>query len=154
MRASFCVLGPLLARRGRAVVALPGGCRIGQRPVDLHLQGLAALGAKIRIENGYVIAEAKSLHGAEMNLSGLRGPTVTGTANVLMAAVLARGETILRGAAREPEIFDLGEFLISLARESMDWAHPLCGSKAFHNWAAPVCRVSKLFPIAWKPARC
>ena len=74
MRASFCVLGPLLARRGRAVVALPGGCQIGHRPIDLHLHGLAALGANIRIENGYVIAEAKSLHGAEMNLSGLRGP--------------------------------------------------------------------------------
>ncbi len=80
----------------------------------MHLQGLAALGADIRIENGYVIAEAKSLHGAEMDLSGPHGPTVTGTANVLMAAVLARGETIIRGAAREPEIVDLGEFLISL----------------------------------------
>lgn len=114
MRASFCVLGPLLARRGRAVVALPGGCRIGPRPLDLHLSGLAALGANIRIENGYVIAEAKSLHGAEMNLSGLNGSTVTGTANVLMAAVLARGETVIHGAAREPEIVDLGEFLISL----------------------------------------
>ena len=114
MRASFCVLGPLLARRGRAVIALPGGCQIGFRPTDLHLQGLAALGAKIRIENGYVIAEARSLHGAEMNLSGLHGPTVTGTANVLMAAVLARGETIIHGAAREPEIVDLGKFLISL----------------------------------------
>jgi UDP-N-acetylglucosamine 1-carboxyvinyltransferase len=114
MRASFCVLGPLLAKRGRAVVALPGGCRIGYRPTDLHLHGLAALGAKIRIENGYVIAEAKSLHGAEMNLTGLHGPTVTGTANVLMAAVMARGETVIHGAAREPEIVDLGEFLISL----------------------------------------
>jgi UDP-N-acetylglucosamine 1-carboxyvinyltransferase len=114
MRASFCVLGPLLARRKRAVVALPGGCRIGPRPLDLHLSGLAALGANIRIENGYVIAEAKSLHGAEMNLSGLHGATVTGTANVMMAAVLARGETVIHGAAREPEIVDLGEFLISL----------------------------------------
>ncbi|HEY2762158.1 MAG TPA: UDP-N-acetylglucosamine 1-carboxyvinyltransferase, partial [Pirellulales bacterium] len=114
MRASFCMLGPLLAKRGRAVVALPGGCQIGPRPLDLHLQGLSALGAKIRIENGYVIAKAKSLHGAEMNLSGLHGPTVTGTANVLMAAVLARGETVIHGAAREPEIVDLGEFLISL----------------------------------------
>lgn len=114
MRASFCMLGPLLAKRGRAVVALPGGCQIGPRPLDLHLQGLSALGAKIHIENGYVIATAKSLHGAEMNLSGLHGPTVTGTANVLMAAVLTRGETVIHGAAREPEIVDLGEFLISL----------------------------------------
>ncbi|HEY2825973.1 MAG TPA: UDP-N-acetylglucosamine 1-carboxyvinyltransferase [Pirellulales bacterium] len=114
MRASFCVLGPLLARRGRAVVALPGGCQIGPRPLDLHLQGLSALGADIRIDHGYVIASAKSLHGAEMNLSGLSGPTVTGTANILMAAVLARGETTIHGAAREPEIVNLGEFLISL----------------------------------------
>lgn len=114
MRASFCVLGPLLARRGRAVVALPGGCRIGQRSIDLHLQGLTALGANIKIENGYVVAQADALHGVEMNLSGPRGSTVTGTANVLMAAVLARGETIIHGAAREPEIVDLGEFLIAL----------------------------------------
>lgn len=114
MRASFCVLGPLVARRGRAAVALPGGCRIGSRPIDLHLQGLAALGANIRFEHGTVIAEAKKLHGVEMNLSGLNGPTVTGTANVLMAATLASGETILRGAAREPEIVDLCEFLNSI----------------------------------------
>src|SRR5262249_15420730 len=114
MRASFCVLGPLLARRGKAVVALPGGCRIGPRPVDLHLIGLAALGADIEIKDGYVLARAKALHGAKIDLSGPRGPTVTGTANVLSAAVLARGETIIRGAAREPEVVDLGEFLISL----------------------------------------
>jgi UDP-N-acetylglucosamine 1-carboxyvinyltransferase len=114
MRASFCVLGPLLARRGSAIVALPGGCRIGPRPVDLHLKGLAALGAEIQIEDGYVVARAKALHGTKIDLSGPRGPTVTGTANVLSAAVLARGETIIRGAAREPEIVDLGEFLISL----------------------------------------
>jgi UDP-N-acetylglucosamine 1-carboxyvinyltransferase len=114
MRASFCVLGPLLARRGRAVVALPGGCSIGPRPVDLHLQGLAAMGAKFHYDHNYIVAEAKYLHGAEMNLAGLRGPTVTGTANVLMAAVLARGETVIHGAAREPEIVDLGKFLICL----------------------------------------
>jgi UDP-N-acetylglucosamine 1-carboxyvinyltransferase len=114
MRASFCVLGPLLARRGKAIVALPGGCRIGPRPVDLHLKGLEALGADIEIKDGYVIAEAEALHGATIEFSGPCGPTVTGTANVLSAAVLARGETIIRGAAREPEIVDLGEFLISL----------------------------------------
>ncbi|HEY2762182.1 MAG TPA: UDP-N-acetylglucosamine 1-carboxyvinyltransferase, partial [Pirellulales bacterium] len=85
-----------------------------QRGIDLHLHGLAALGASIHIENGYVIAEANALRGAEMDLSGPRGPTVTGTANVIMAAVLARGETIIRSAAREPEIIDLGEFLISI----------------------------------------
>src|SRR5262245_53616502 len=114
MRASFCVLGPLLARRGKAIVALPGGCRIGTRPIDLHLKGLTALGADIQLKDGYVIGQAKALHGAKIDLGGPRGPTVTGTANVLSAAVLARGETIIRGAAREPEIVDLGEFLISL----------------------------------------
>ncbi len=114
MRASFCVVGPLVARRRQAIVPLPGGCRIGPRPVDVHLRGLAALGANIRIENGFVLADAKSLHGAKIELSGPNGSTVTGTANVLMAAVLARGETILHGAACEPEVVDLGEFLISL----------------------------------------
>ena len=114
MRASFCVLGPLLARRGRAVVALPGGCNIGDRPVDLHLKGLEALGAKIRVEHGYVVAEARRLVGAHVHLSGLRGPTVTGTANVLSAAVLARGRTTITGAASEPEVVDLGRFLIAL----------------------------------------
>jgi len=114
MRAGFCMLGPLLARRGKARVALPGGCRIGPRPIDLHLHGLTALGADIRIENGHVVAQAKLLRGAEVDLAGAHGPTVTGTANVLMAAVLARGETVIRGAAREPEIGDLGTLLISL----------------------------------------
>jgi UDP-N-acetylglucosamine 1-carboxyvinyltransferase len=114
MRASFCVLGPLLARRGRAIVSLPGGCRIGDRPVDLHLKGFAALGAEIRFERGYVIAEARRLKGAQVHMSGRRGPTVTGTANVLCAATLARGRTIITGAAREPEIVDLGRFLKQL----------------------------------------
>lgn len=114
MRASFCVLGPLVARRGKAVVPLPGGCAIGPRPVDLHLAGLAALGAELRIEHGYVVARAKRLIGARIALTGPRGPTVTGTANVLAAAVLAQGETLLTGAAIEPEIVDLGRFLIAL----------------------------------------
>ena len=113
MRASFCVLGPLVARRGRAVVSLPGGCNIGTRPVDLHLAGLAALGADIRIERGYVFAEARRLRAATIDLGGPRGPTVTGTANVMSAATVARGRTILRGAAAEPEIVDLGRFLIA-----------------------------------------
>ncbi len=111
LRASFCVLGPLLARRGRAVVPLPGGCRIGDRPVDLHLKGLAALGADLRLEHGCVVARAKRLVGATIDLAGPRGPTVTGTANVLSAAVLARGTTLIRGAAQEPEIVALGELL-------------------------------------------
>ena len=111
MRATFCVLGPLLARRGRAVVSLPGGCQIGARPVDLHLKGLAALGADVRIEQGYVVAQAKRLRGARISLAGPRGPTVTGTANVMAAATLARGHTTISGAACEPEIVDLGNFL-------------------------------------------
>jgi len=114
MRASFCVLGPLLARRGRAVVSLPGGCNIGHRPVDLHLKGLAALGARLRLERGYVVARAKRLVGTTIHLAGPRGPTVTGTANVLSAAVLARGTTVITGAATEPEIVDLGGFLNSM----------------------------------------
>ena len=111
IRASFCVLGPLLARRGEAMVALPGGCNIGHRPVDLHLKGLAALGAEVRIRHGYVVARCKRLAGATVDLTGPRGPTVTGTANVLSAAVLARGTTTINGAACEPEIVDLGNFL-------------------------------------------
>jgi len=111
MRAGFCVLGPLLARRGRAVVSLPGGCNIGDRPVDLHLKGLAALGARLRLRHGYVIARAGRLAGATIDLDGPRGPTVTGTANVVSAAVLAKGETLITGAAVEPEIVDLCGFL-------------------------------------------
>lgn len=111
MRASFCVLGPLLARRGRAVVALPGGCNLGDRPVDLHLRGLTALGADIRAQQGYVVAWAKRLRGAKIDMMGPHGPTVTGTANVMMAATLAEGTTRITGAACEPEIVELGRFL-------------------------------------------
>jgi UDP-N-acetylglucosamine 1-carboxyvinyltransferase len=117
MRASFCVLGPLLARRGRAIVPLPGGCRIGDRPVDLHLKGLAALGADLRLDRGCVIARARRLTGTTIDMSGPCGPTVTGTANVLSAAVLARGGTRILGAAREPEIVDLGRFLNSMGAQ-------------------------------------
>ena len=108
MRASICLLGPLLARRGAAVVALPGGCELGPRPVDLHLAGLRAPGAQLRIEKHRVVATAGRLLGAKVDLSGPHGPTVTGTANVMSAAVLASGETIICNAAREPEIVDLG----------------------------------------------
>ena len=114
MRAGFCVLGPLLARRGHAIVPLPGGCNIGVRPVDLHLKGLAALGADIRLDHGYVVASARQLSGADIDLSGPCGPTVTGTANVMSAAVLARGTTTIRAAAVEPEIVDLGRFLVAM----------------------------------------
>jgi UDP-N-acetylglucosamine 1-carboxyvinyltransferase len=117
MRASFCVLGPLVARRGYARVAMPGGCKIGERPVDLHLKGLAALGADITIENDQVTARARKLRGAEINLTGERGTTVTGTCNVMSAAVLAEGDTFLTGAAREPEVIDLGRFLCELGAQ-------------------------------------
>ncbi len=114
MRASICVLGPMLARRGRAKVSLPGGCAIGQRPVDLHLKGLEALGARITLEDGDIIAEAPSggrLIGATMFLGGANGSTVLGTANVMSAATLAKGTTIIECAACEPEIVDLANML-------------------------------------------
>jgi UDP-N-acetylglucosamine 1-carboxyvinyltransferase len=111
MRGSICILGPLLARNGQALVSLPGGCVIGARPIDLHLKGLKSLGAKIRIENGYVNAAAKRLKGGEVFLGGRSGPTVLGTANVLMAAVLAEGVTTIESAACEPEVIDLANFL-------------------------------------------
>jgi UDP-N-acetylglucosamine 1-carboxyvinyltransferase len=111
MRASFFVLGPLLARFRKAKVSLPGGCAIGPRPVDLHIKGLAALGADLRVEGGYVIAETKGLKGEEILLLGSKGPSVGATANVLMASVLAEGKTIIEGAACEPEILDLANFL-------------------------------------------
>lgn len=111
MRAGVCVLGPLLARRGRACVSLPGGCNIGDRPVDLHLKGLAALGAEIRVERGYIMAEARQLRGANIYLGGPFGSTVTGTCNVMTAATLAKGITTIEAAACEPEVVDLGNYL-------------------------------------------
>lgn len=112
MRASICILGPLLARCGRAEVSMPGGCAIGVRPVNLHLKGLEALGAKIHLENGYIIAEAPNgLKGKEIFMGGPFGSTVLGTANVLMAAALAKGRTVIESAACEPEIEDLANCL-------------------------------------------
>lgn len=111
MRASICVLGPLLARRGRAIVSLPGGCNIGDRPIDLHLKGLSALGADIRIERGYVIAKARRLRGGRVFLGGSFGSTVTGTCNVMAAATLADGVTTIESAACEPEVADYGQLL-------------------------------------------
>jgi UDP-N-acetylglucosamine 1-carboxyvinyltransferase len=112
MRASICVMGPLLARKGRAVVSLPGGCVIGDRPVDLHLRGLQALGAKVEFEGGNIILTAPDgLRGAEIDLRGTHGPTVLGTDNVMMAATLADGITIIESAAAEPEVLDLANFL-------------------------------------------
>ena len=111
MRASICVLGPLLAKRKRARVAMPGGCGFGARPVDLHLKGLTALGAKIRLEGGDIVATADKLRGATIFLGGPFGSTVLGTANVMSAAALAEGRTIIESAACEPEIADLAELL-------------------------------------------
>jgi UDP-N-acetylglucosamine 1-carboxyvinyltransferase len=111
MRASVLVLGPLLARFGEAHVSLPGGCAIGSRPVNLHIQGLTAMGADIQVENGYISAKAKRLHGAKIFMDLV---TVTGTENLMMAATLAEGTTILENAAREPEVIDLAKCLISM----------------------------------------
>jgi UDP-N-acetylglucosamine 1-carboxyvinyltransferase len=113
MRASICVLGPLLAKRGRARVSLPGGCAIGQRPVDLHLRGLEALGAQITLDGGDIVAEVPGgrLKGGTVFLGGANGSTVLGTANVMSAATLARGNTVIECAACEPEIVDLANLL-------------------------------------------
>jgi len=114
MRASICCLGPLLARRGEAIVSLPGGCSIGDRPVELHTRGMEALGAEVRIENGYVVARAQRLRGATVYLSGPMGPTVLGTQNVMMAAAGAEGVTVIEGAACEPEVQATASFLREL----------------------------------------
>jgi UDP-N-acetylglucosamine 1-carboxyvinyltransferase len=111
MRASILVLGPLVARFGEANVSLPGGCAIGARPVNIHVAGLQAMGAEISIENGYIRARAKRLRGARLVLDTV---TVTGTENLLMAATLAEGQTVLENAAREPEVVDLADFLNSI----------------------------------------
>lgn len=114
MRASILVLGPLLAKFGEAEVSLPGGCAIGTRPVNLHIEGLAALGADISVENGYIKARAKRLKGARIVLDCV---TVTGTENLMMAATLAEGTTILENAAREPEVTDLAKCLITMGAD-------------------------------------
>jgi len=111
MRASILVLGPLLARFGHADVSLPGGCAIGARPVNIHVEGLRQMGADIRIENGFIRAQASRLRGARIVLDTV---TVTGTENLLMAATLAEGTTVLENAAREPEVVDLAQFLIAM----------------------------------------
>jgi UDP-N-acetylglucosamine 1-carboxyvinyltransferase len=113
MRASICILGPLLARCGKVKVSMPGGCAIGDRPVDIHLRGVKALGAKIYLENGYIVAEAPAggLVGTQIFLGGPFGSTVLGTDNVMMAAVLAKGTTIIESAACEPEVADMANCL-------------------------------------------
>ena len=114
MRASILVLGSLVARYGFARIALPGGCAIGTRPVDFHLSALEKLGAKIELKNGYIEASAKKLIGCEIYFPGV---SVTGTENIMMAAVLAKGQTILRNVAKEPEVQDLANFLNSMGAD-------------------------------------
>lgn len=114
MRASFCVLGPLLGKLKKAKVSLPGGCVIGVRPVDLHLKGLKALGTDISIESGYIFARAEKLKGSYIYLGGIYGSSVLATANVMMAATLARGRTVIEAAACEPEVQDLADFLVKM----------------------------------------
>ncbi|MFH0839309.1 MAG: UDP-N-acetylglucosamine 1-carboxyvinyltransferase [Candidatus Omnitrophota bacterium] len=114
MRASICVMGPLLAKKGFAQVSLPGGCVIGPRPIDLHIKGIKALGAHVTIEGGYVHAKAKRLSGTTIYLGGSFGSSVLATANVMMAATLARGITIIENASCEPEIVDLADMLVKM----------------------------------------
>src|SRR5213594_2968540 len=111
MRASVCVLGPLLGRCKEATVSLPGGCVIGDRPIDLHLKGFEALGSAVRVEGGDIKVFAPKLLAAQIDMKGKYGPTVLGTDNVMMAAVLSEGVTVIEGAACEPEVVDLANFL-------------------------------------------
>lgn len=117
MRASYYVLGPLLARFGQAKVYLPGGCAIGPRPIDLHIKGMESLGAQVSIEHGYIDARANRLVGTKILLEGSFGPSVGATANVMMAATLSEGTTTIIGAALEPEIVDLGNFLNAMGAQ-------------------------------------
>lgn len=136
MRGSICILGPLLARLHKAKVSLPGGCVIGSRPIDLHLKGLKALGVKLSISNGYVIATAPRLVGSDLFLGGRAGPTVLGTANVLMAAVLAEGVTIIESAACEPEVVDLAGFLNAMGAKIIGAGSPtitITGVRELHG---------------------
>ena len=117
MRGSICIAGPLLARLHKARISLPGGCIIGARPINLHLKGFEALGAKIKIEGGYIDATAKKLIGNSMFLGGRAGPTVLGTANIMMAATLADGVTVIESAACEPEVVDVANFLNAMGAD-------------------------------------
>ena len=126
MRASICVLGPMLAKRGKAVFSVPGGCAIGSRPVDLHLRGLEKLGATFRHEKGYILGEVPGgrLKGAKLYLGGAQGPTVLGTINVMCAAALAEGTTIIVGAACEPEVEDCAQMLNKMGAKIMGAGTP------------------------------
>ena len=136
MRGSICIMGPLLGRLRQARVSLPGGCIIGARPINLHLTGFEALGAKIKIESGYIDATAKKLAGNSLFLGGRAGPTVLGTANVMMAAALADGVTIIESAACEPEVVDLANFLNAMGANIAGVGSPtitITGVKKLHG---------------------
>ena len=136
MRGSVCIMGPLLGRTRKATVSLPGGCIIGARPIDLHLKGFEALGAKITIEGGDVKAVAKNLSGTSIFLGGRAGPTVLGTANVMMAATLAEGITVIDSAACEPEVIDLAKFLNAMGARISGAGSPtitITGVKELHG---------------------
>jgi UDP-N-acetylglucosamine 1-carboxyvinyltransferase len=136
MRASVCILGPLMARLGRARVSMPGGCVIGARPIDLHLKGLAQLGTRISIRSGYVVASSPGLRGAEVFLGGRVGPTVLGTANLMMAATLAEGTTVIESAACEPEVVDLADFLNAMGARIQGAGSPtvtITGVRSLHG---------------------
>ncbi|MEO6036460.1 MAG: UDP-N-acetylglucosamine 1-carboxyvinyltransferase [Verrucomicrobiota bacterium] len=136
MRGSVCIMGPLLGRLRKATVSLPGGCIIGARPIDLHLKGFQALGAKIKIEAGYVHATAPKLKGGELFLGGRAGPTVLGTANIMMAASLAEGVTIIESAACEPEVVDVANFLNAMGAKITGAGSPtvtITGVKTLHG---------------------
>ncbi|MGC9940344.1 MAG: UDP-N-acetylglucosamine 1-carboxyvinyltransferase [Verrucomicrobiota bacterium] len=136
MRGSICIAGPLLARLRKARISLPGGCIIGARPINLHLKGFAALGVKIKIEGGYVDASARKIVGNSMFLGGRAGPTVLGTANVMMAASLGEGITIIESAACEPEVVDLANFLNAMGANISGAGSPtitITGVKKLHG---------------------
>jgi UDP-N-acetylglucosamine 1-carboxyvinyltransferase len=136
MRGSICVMGPLLGRLKKATVSLPGGCVIGARPINLHLKGFEALGAKVVIQSGYVQASAKRLVGSAIFLGGRAGSTVLGTANVMMAATLAEGITVIESAACEPEVVDLAKFLNAMGAKIVGAGSPtitITGVEALHG---------------------
>ncbi len=136
MRGSICIMGPLLGRLKKARVSLPGGCVIGARPINLHLKGFEALGAKLTIQSGYVEAEAKRLVGGAMFLGGRAGSTVLGTANIMMAASLAEGVTVIESAACEPEVVDVANFLNAMGAKISGAGSPtitITGVKELHG---------------------
>src|SRR5215813_7635387 len=136
MRGSICIMGPLLGRLHKATVSLPGGCVIGARPINLHLKGFESLGAKVTIESGYVYATARKLMGSALFLGGRAGSTVLGTANVMMAATLAEGITVIESAACEPEVVDLANFLNAMGAKVTGAGSPtitVTGVKELHG---------------------